>query len=51
MLFLPKFYQLGVNRQDIDTIGVPPHFYALVTALDLSTGQDPALAKALDLLR
>jgi carboxyl-terminal processing protease len=51
LLFLPKFYQLGAKRQHINEIGIAPHVYAASTALDLSTGRDPALAKALEELQ
>ncbi|MGI5160235.1 S41 family peptidase [Microbispora sp. CA-102843] len=50
VLLLPKVRHLGPARETIDTIGVPVDHYAPMTALDLATGRDPGLAKALDLL-
>jgi carboxyl-terminal processing protease len=49
-LTLPKFYQIGPNREIINTIGVAPDYFAAVTAADLSAGRDPGLAKAVELL-
>jgi carboxyl-terminal processing protease len=49
-LTLPKFYQIGANREIFNTIGVAPDYFAPVTAADLSAGRDPGLAKALELL-
>ncbi|MGW4065308.1 S41 family peptidase [Amycolatopsis sp. NPDC004747] len=49
-LLLPKYHQLGANKQIVDTIGVAPDHYAPVTAADLSAGRDPGLAKAVSLL-
>ncbi|MFB9889102.1 S41 family peptidase [Planobispora takensis] len=50
VLILPKVRHLGPAREIIDTIGVPVDHYAPMTALDLATGRDPGLAKALTLL-
>ncbi|MEU6782771.1 S41 family peptidase [Nonomuraea angiospora] len=50
LLLLPKVRHLGPAREIIDTIGVPVDHHAPMTALDLATGRDPGLAKALTLL-
>ncbi|WP_329081962.1 MULTISPECIES: S41 family peptidase [unclassified Streptosporangium] len=50
VLRLPKVRHLGPAREIIDTIGVPVDHYAPMTALDLATGRDPGVAKALTLL-
>ncbi|MFC6579810.1 S41 family peptidase [Planomonospora parontospora] len=50
VLILPKVRHLGPAREIIDTIGVPVDHHAPMTALDLATGRDPGLAKALALL-
>ncbi|MEU7898218.1 S41 family peptidase [Nonomuraea sp. NPDC049152] len=50
ILLLPKVRHLGPAREIIDTIGVPVDHYAPMTALDLATGRDPGVAKALALL-
>ncbi|MFI6539355.1 S41 family peptidase [Nonomuraea sp. NPDC050547] len=50
ILLLPKVRHLGPARETIDTIGVPVDHYAPMTALDLATGRDPGVAKALTLL-
>ncbi|MBG0831441.1 PDZ domain-containing protein [Planomonospora sp. ID67723] len=50
VLLLPKVRHLGPAREIIDTIGVPVDHYAPMTALDLATGRDPGVAKALTLL-
>ncbi|QFY09225.1 PDZ domain-containing protein [Nonomuraea phyllanthi] len=49
-VFLPGVRHLGPAREVIDTIGVPVDHYAPMTALDLATGRDPGVAKALALL-
>ncbi|MFF4619856.1 S41 family peptidase [Nonomuraea jabiensis] len=50
VLLLPRIRHLGPAREIIDTIGVPVDHYAPMTALDLATGRDPGVAKALTLL-
>ncbi|PZG54422.1 peptidase [Spongiactinospora gelatinilytica] len=50
VLLLPKVRHLGPAREIIDTIGVPVDHHAPMTALDLATGRDPGVAKALSLL-
>jgi carboxyl-terminal processing protease len=50
-LGLPKFYQLGANGEIFNIVGVPPDYFAQVTAADLSAGRDLGLAKATELLR
>jgi carboxyl-terminal processing protease len=50
VLVLPGRRHLGPNKEIIDTIGVPPDHYSPRTAKDLSTGRDPAVAKALTFL-
>ncbi|WP_344490300.1 S41 family peptidase [Nonomuraea monospora] len=51
VLVLPKVRHLGPARETIDTVGVPVDHHAPMTALDLATGRDPGVAKALELLR
>lgn len=50
VVLLPRVRHLGPAREIIDTIGVPVDHYAPMTALDLATGRDPGVAKALALL-
>ncbi|MFB9680749.1 S41 family peptidase [Streptosporangium vulgare] len=50
VLLLPKVRHLGPDREIIDTIGVPVDHHAPLTALDLATGRDPGVSKALSLL-
>ncbi|MEU8382317.1 S41 family peptidase [Streptosporangium sp. NPDC048865] len=50
LLLLPKVRHLGPDREIIDTVGVPVDHHAPMTALDLATGRDPGVAKALSLL-
>ncbi|MEU9889769.1 S41 family peptidase [Sphaerisporangium sp. NPDC051011] len=50
VLLLPKVRHLGPAREIIDTVGVPVDHYAPMTALDLASGRDPAVTKALSLL-
>lgn len=50
VLLLPSVRHLGPRKQIIDTVGVPADHHAPTTALDLATGRDPALRKALSLL-
>lgn len=50
VLLLPRVRHLGPAREIIDTIGVPVDHYAPMSALDLATGRDPGVAKALALL-
>jgi carboxyl-terminal processing protease len=47
---MPTRHHLGPNREVIDRIGVAPDYYVPRTARDVSTGRDPGVAKALDLL-
>ncbi|WP_066361640.1 S41 family peptidase [Herbidospora mongoliensis] len=49
-IFLPSVRHLGPKKEIIDTVGVPADHHAPTTALDLATGRDPALRKALSLL-
>lgn len=49
-LMLPRFHEIGANREIVDTIGVAPDHYAPLTAADLSAGRDPGLAEAVSLL-
>jgi len=51
VLALPPRHGLGADRELINGIGVAPDYYIPVTALDLATGQDPDIAKALALLK
>lgn len=50
VLMLPKYHEIGANREIVDTIGVAPDHYAPTTAADLSAGRDPGLDKAVSLL-
>lgn len=50
-LTLPSLREIGANGEVINTIGVAPDHAAPMTAADLSAGRDPAVAKALTLLR
>ncbi|MFI6740616.1 S41 family peptidase [Nonomuraea sp. NPDC050451] len=50
-LSLPARHHLGPNHEVIDRIGVPPDHHVPLTPEDAATGRDPALAKALTLLR
>ena len=50
-LDLPKFYQIGANKEIVNTIGVAPDYFAPVTSADLSVGRDPGIAKVQQLLR
>ncbi|MFI6510863.1 S41 family peptidase [Streptosporangium sp. NPDC050855] len=50
-LSLPARHHLGPNREVIDRIGVPPDHRVPLTPKDAAAGRDPALAKALTLLR
>jgi carboxyl-terminal processing protease len=51
MLIMPARHQVGANGEIIDGIGVPPDYYAPLTAEALSEGGDPGVDKALSLLR
>ena len=51
VLALPPRHGLGADHELINGIGVAPDYYIPVTALDLATGQDPDIAKALALLK
>ncbi|MGC5016313.1 S41 family peptidase [Streptosporangium sp. DT93] len=51
LLSLPARHHLGPGREVIDRIGVPPDHQVPLTPKDAATGHDPALAKALTLLR
>lgn len=46
LIRLPSQHAIGANGEIIDGIGVPPDYYAPLTAADVSTGKDPALDKA-----
>jgi carboxyl-terminal processing protease len=50
-ILLPKYHEIGANKEIVNTIGVAPDYYAPLTAADLSFGRDPGLAKAAELLR
>ncbi|TKK89373.1 PDZ domain-containing protein, partial [Herbidospora galbida] len=50
VVLLPSVRHLGPGREIVDTVGVPADHQAPMTALDLATGRDPALRKALSLL-
>jgi carboxyl-terminal processing protease len=50
-LGLPPRHGLGADHELINGIGVAPDYYIPRTALDLATGHDPDIAKALALLK
>nr|WP_062330991.1 S41 family peptidase [Herbidospora sakaeratensis] len=50
VVVLPSVRHLGPRKELIDLVGVPADHQAPMTALDLATGRDPALRKALSLL-
>jgi carboxyl-terminal processing protease len=50
VLTLPARHELAADHELINGIGVAPDYYLPRTAQDLSTGLDPDLAKALNLL-
>ncbi len=50
VLGLPPRHGLGANHEIINGIGVAPDYYVPVTPLDLATGYNPAISKALALL-
>ncbi|WP_049564024.1 S41 family peptidase [Nonomuraea sp. SBT364] len=50
-LSFPDKHHLGPGREVIDRIGVPPDHHVPPTPEDAAAGRDPALAKALNLLR
>jgi carboxyl-terminal processing protease len=50
LLRLPERHHLGANKELINTIGVAADHHAPLTAYDLSSGRDPAVATALRLL-
>ncbi|MDA0635530.1 S41 family peptidase [Nonomuraea sp. MCN248] len=51
LLSFPARHHLGPDREVIDRIGVPPDHHVPPTPEDAADGRDPALAKALTLLR
>jgi carboxyl-terminal processing protease len=51
VLGLPAKHHLGADHELINGIGVAPDYYIPRTALDLATGHDPDIAKALALLK
>ncbi len=50
VLTLPARHELAADHELINGIGVAPDYYLPRTAEDVSTGHDPDLAKALNLL-
>jgi carboxyl-terminal processing protease len=48
---LPKLHSIGANGEVIAGTGVPPDYFAPLTAADLSAGRDPGVDKALELLK
>jgi carboxyl-terminal processing protease len=50
ILTLPARHELAADHELINCIGVAPDYYLPRTAEDVSTGHDPDLAKALNLL-
>jgi carboxyl-terminal processing protease len=51
LLSFPTQHHLAPNHEVIDRIGVAPDYYVPLTPKDAAAGRDPALAKALSLLR
>jgi carboxyl-terminal processing protease len=51
MLGLPAKHELGANHETINGIGVAPDYYLPLTAKDVSTGDDPAVARAVTLFK
>ncbi|TDC99110.1 peptidase [Nonomuraea deserti] len=51
MLSFPARHHRGPDREVIDRIGVPPDHHVPLTPEDAAAGRDPALSKALTLLR
>jgi carboxyl-terminal processing protease len=51
ILALPRYHDIAANQEVVDAIGVAPDHYAPLTAMDLSAGRDPGVAKAVVLLR
>jgi hypothetical protein len=49
-LALPAEHQLGADHELVNGIGVAAGYYIPLTALDLATGHDPDIAKALAVL-
>ncbi|QFZ17857.1 S41 family peptidase [Saccharothrix syringae] len=50
VLGLPKYHEVGANKEVVNTVGVAPDHNAPTTAADLSAGRDPGLDKAVSLL-
>ncbi len=50
LLGLPPRHELGPDHELVDGVGVALDYYIPMTAYDLSTGRDPDVAKALQLL-
>jgi carboxyl-terminal processing protease len=50
-LGMPKRHIIGANGEVFAGIGVPPDYFAPLTAADLSAGRDPGVDKALELLK
>jgi carboxyl-terminal processing protease len=50
LLAMPAMHEKAANGETINGVGVAPDIYLPRTAEDVSTGRDPALAKALSLL-
>ena len=50
VLGLPPRHELGPEHEIVDGVGVAPDHYLPMTAYDLSTGHDPDVAEALDLV-
>ncbi|NJP98272.1 peptidase [Nonomuraea sp. FMUSA5-5] len=51
VLSFPARHHLGPAREVVDRIGVPPDHYVPLTSRDAAAGRDPALRRALTLLR
>ncbi|MCP2338980.1 S41 family peptidase [Actinomadura rupiterrae] len=49
-LMMPATHALGANGEIFDGIGVPADYRQPLTPLDVATGKDPAVAKAVTLL-
>ncbi|MFI0486166.1 S41 family peptidase [Actinomadura sp. 9N215] len=51
LLILPERHDFAANKEIINTVGVPPDHFAPVSSMDLATGRDPGVAKALSILK
>ena len=50
-LMMPHLYEIAANKEFINTVGVAADYFAPVTSADVSSGRDPGIDKALQLLK